>query len=59
MKSKYRYNWTTEKWDELFRFNTDIYVIGRSVRPDGSLNTFKIPRESPLVNYYLNKGVNH
>jgi len=48
MKPRYRYNNKTKKWDEVFRFNTNIHVIG-SYRPDGTRNSFIVPHESPLV----------
>ena len=59
MKARYRYNWDTGKWDELFRLNTDICVISGVMHPDGSMHSFRVPRESPLADYYLNKGINH
>ena len=57
MKPKYRYNWNTGEWSEVFRINTDIVVISPFVRPDGSHNSFTIPRESPLAEYYLRGGI--
>lgn len=48
IKQKYRYNNKTKKWDEVFTINTDIHVISAVRRPDGTLNSFIIPRISKV-----------
>lgn len=51
-KPRFRYNHKTESWDELYRFNTDYCVISQVRRPDGSFNSFPIPRASLLGDHY-------
>lgn len=53
MRQRYRYDWDTAKWVEVFRFRADIVVMNGTMRPDGSLNSFTIPRASALADYYL------
>jgi len=52
MKPKYRYNHKKHKWDRLYRFNTNVRVVTGQQKPDGSLVTFDLPFDSPLVDVY-------
>jgi hypothetical protein len=43
-KPRYRYNWKTRGWEEVFKFNTDVQFISNIMRPDGTYNTYSMPR---------------
>ncbi len=45
-KSKFRYNWKTNKWDELFWINTDAVVI----HPGGRTTTCRY--DSPMLDIW-------
>lgn len=51
-KPKFRYNHKTKSWDELYRFNMGIAVISGIRRPDGTLNSFTVPRSSLITAHF-------
>ena len=51
VKDRYRYNYKTKEWDRLIRFNTDVAFVSNFMRPDGTYNTYSLPRGSWLTEH--------
>ncbi len=53
-KPRCRYNHKTGDLDMLFRVNPNVVIIPGTRKPDGSLVSFELPYDSPLVDLYRN-----
>lgn len=54
-KSRKRFNYRTNQWDDLFFINTDVVIFSGITEPDGTPRSFKVPWNSQLIDTYRNK----